>query len=146
MTGETRKALSDPAVKYSYEVTKPDHVHICIEISPKYAVASVVGFLKGKSALAMARSFGGKERNFIGEHFCARGYAVSTVGFELEQVKGYIRDQDANDEAVFISSIIFSTQDTFLACLAVKESKSSSIGQSPDWVYKFRFVSSLFFF
>ena len=77
----------------------PDHVHICIEIPPKYSVASVIGFIKGKSALAIARRFGGKERNFIGENFWARGYAVSTVGFELEQVKAYIRDQDANDEA-----------------------------------------------
>ena len=76
-----------------------DHVHICIEIPPKYAVASVIGFIKGKSALAIARRFGGRERNFVGEHFWARGYAVSTVGFELEQVKAYIRDQDANDEA-----------------------------------------------
>lgn len=77
----------------------PDHVHICIEIPPKHSVASVIGFIKGKSALAIARRFGGKERNFIGEHFWARGYAVSTVGFELEQVKAYIRDQDASDEA-----------------------------------------------
>ena len=76
-----------------------DHVHICIEIPPKYAVASVIGFIKGKSALAIARRFGGRERNFVGEHFWARGYAVSTVGFELEQVKAYIRDQDTNDEA-----------------------------------------------
>jgi len=75
-----------------------DHVHICIEIPPKYSVASVIGFLKGKSALAIARRFGGRERNFNGEHFWARGYCVSTVGFELEQVKAYIRDQESNDE------------------------------------------------
>src|SRR5438874_7545760 len=62
----------------------PDHVHMCIAIPPKYPVASVIGFLKGKSAIAMARLCG-KERNFTGEHFWARGYAVSTVGFELEQ-------------------------------------------------------------
>jgi putative transposase len=68
-----------------------DHVHMCIEIPPKYAVASIVGFLKGKSAIAIAREFAGKERNFTGEHFWARGYAVSTVGFNLEQVKAYIR-------------------------------------------------------
>ena len=68
----------------------PDHVHMCIEIPPKYAVASIVGFLKGKSAIAIAREFTGKERNFTGEHFWARGYAVSTVGFNLEQVKAYI--------------------------------------------------------
>ena len=76
----------------------PDHVHICIEIPPKYAVASIVGFLKGKSAIAIAREFAGKERNFTGEHFWARGYAVSTVGFNLEQVKAYIRTQEADDE------------------------------------------------
>ena len=76
----------------------PDHVHICIEIPPKYAVASIVGFLKGKSAIAIARDFAGKERNFTGEHFWARGYAVSTVGFNLEQVKTYIRTQEADDE------------------------------------------------
>ena len=55
----------------------PDHVHMCIAIPPKYPVASVIGFLKGKSAIAMARLCG-KERNFTGEHFWARGYAVST--------------------------------------------------------------------
>ena len=72
----------------------PDHVHMCIAIPPKYPVASVIGFLKGKSAIAMARLCG-KERNFTGEHFWARGYAVSTVGFELEQVRKYIREQVA---------------------------------------------------
>ena len=74
----------------------PDHVHMCIAIPPKHPVASVIGFLKGKSAIAIAR-LGGKERNFSGEHFWARGYAVSTVGFELEQVKQYIREQEAAD-------------------------------------------------
>jgi putative transposase len=64
----------------------PDHVHMCIAIPPKHPVASVIGFLKGKSAIAMARLCG-RERNFTGEHFWARGYAVSTVGFELEQVR-----------------------------------------------------------
>ena len=76
----------------------PDHVHMCIEIPPKYSVASVIGFLKGKSAITIARQFGGKQRNFAGEHFWARGYAVSTVGFELEQVRAYIREQEANDD------------------------------------------------
>jgi putative transposase len=75
----------------------PDHVHMCIAIPPKYAVAQVIGFLKGKSAIAIARQFGGKERNFTGEHFWARGYAVSTVGFELEQVRAYIRAQEDED-------------------------------------------------
>ena len=76
-----------------------DHVHMCIEIPPKIAVASVIGFIKGKSAIAVARQFCGKERNFTGEHFWARGYAVSIVGFELEQVRQYIRDQESADGA-----------------------------------------------
>ena len=76
----------------------PDHVHMCIKIPPKYAVASVIGFLKGKSALAIARQFSGKVRNLTGEHFWARGYAVSTVVFELEAVKKYIREQEQLDQ------------------------------------------------
>ena len=75
----------------------PDHVHMCIAIPPKHPVSSVVGFLKGKSAIAIARQFGGKERNFTGEHFWARGYAVSTVGFEVETIRQYIRDQETSD-------------------------------------------------
>lgn len=74
-----------------------DHVHMCIEIPPKYAVASVLGFMKGKSAIAMAR-LEGKERNYTGAHFWARGYAVSTVGFDEEIIKKYIREQNDNDD------------------------------------------------
>ena len=76
----------------------PDHVPIGIEVPPKHAVASVIGFLKGKSAMAIARQFGGHDRHFSGEHLWARGSAVSTVGFELEQVKAYIRDQNTSDD------------------------------------------------
>ena len=76
----------------------PDHVHICIEIPPKYAVASVIGFLKGKSAITIARQLSGRERTCTGEHFWARGYAVSTVGFELEQVRASIREQEQADD------------------------------------------------
>jgi putative transposase len=76
----------------------PDHVHMCLEIPPKHAVASGIGFLKGKSALAIARRVQEKDRNFVGEHFWARGYAVSTVGFELESVKKYIREQETADK------------------------------------------------
>ena len=76
-----------------------DHGHRCIEIPPKHAVASILGFLKGKSAVASARQFGGKLQNFTGEHFWARGYAVSTVGYELEKVTQYIREQEAEDQA-----------------------------------------------
>jgi len=75
---------------------KLDHVHMCIAIPPKYSVASVIGFLKGKSAIAVAR-LGGREQNFTGEHLWARGYAVSTVGFELEQIRRYIREQEEAD-------------------------------------------------
>ena len=75
----------------------PDHVHMCIEIPPKFSVASVIGFIKGKSAIAVARQLCGKERNYTGEHFWARGYAVSTVGFELEHVRRYIREQESAD-------------------------------------------------
>ena len=75
-----------------------DHVHMGIEIPPKHPVASVIGFLKGKSAIAMARLCG-KERNFTGEHFWARGYAVSTVGFELNEVRQYIREPEDADGA-----------------------------------------------
>ena len=74
-----------------------DHVHMCMAIPPKHPVAPVIGFLKGKSAIAIARQVCGRERNFTGEHFWARGYAVSTVGFELEQVRQYIREQEAAD-------------------------------------------------
>ena len=76
----------------------PDHIHMCMRIPPKYSVASVIGFIKGKSAVVIARQFSGKPKNFTGEHFWARGYAVSTVGFELEAVKKYIREQEAADE------------------------------------------------
>jgi putative transposase len=72
---------------------------MCIEIPPKHSVASIVGFIKGKSAIMIARQFLQKDRNFVGEHFWARGYAVSTVGFELEVVRKYIREQEANDDA-----------------------------------------------
>jgi putative transposase len=77
----------------------PDHVHMCISIPPKYAVASVVGFIKGKSAIAIARQFQGRERNFTGEHFWARGYCVSTVGYEEDKVRAYIREQEGSDGA-----------------------------------------------
>lgn len=73
-----------------------DHVHMCIEIPPKYQVSAVIGFLKGKSAIAIAR-MQGKERNFTGENFWGRGYADSTVGFNEEQILRYIREQDGAD-------------------------------------------------
>jgi putative transposase len=74
-----------------------DHVHMCISIPPKHAVASIIGFLKGKSAIAVARMCG-KEKNFTGAHFWAKGYAVSTVGFELDQIRKYIREQRERED------------------------------------------------
>jgi putative transposase len=70
-----------------------------IEIPPKYKVSEVVGFLKGKSAIAIAREFGGKQRNYTGENFWARGYAVSTVGFEEEVIRKYIQDQEKAEQS-----------------------------------------------
>ncbi len=69
----------------------PDHIHMCISIPPKYAVSNVVGYLKGKSAISIARRFKGRQRNFTGEHFWARGYFVSTVGLDEDMVIEYIR-------------------------------------------------------
>jgi putative transposase len=74
-----------------------DHVHMCLSIPPKYAVSSVEGFLKGKSAIQIARLYRGKERNFTGENFWARGYFVSTVGLDEATVRAYIRNQEAED-------------------------------------------------
>lgn len=71
-----------------------DHVHMCISMPPKYAVSEVIGYMKGKSAIAVARQFAGKQQNFSGENLWARGYAVSTVGFDLEKVKDYIAHQE----------------------------------------------------
>jgi len=79
----------------------PDHVHMCIEIPPKHAVSSIVGFIKGKSAIEIARRFVGKQRNFNGEHFWARGYAISTVGFNEEEVRKYIRNQESHGHSDF---------------------------------------------
>ena len=75
----------------------PAHIHLCIESPPKHAVAPVLGYRKGKSVMAIARQFAGRDRNFAGEHFWARGDAVSTVGFELEPVRAYIREQEEAD-------------------------------------------------
>ena len=74
-----------------------DHVHMLISIPPKHSVAEVVGYIKGKSAIAVARQFGGKQRNFSGERFWARGYAVSTVGFEVEKIREYVANQEQLD-------------------------------------------------
>lgn len=75
-----------------------DHVHMCLSIPPKLSVSNAVGYIKGKSAISIARNFGGRQRNFTGEVFWARGYFVSTVGLDEEMVRAYIRNQEIEDE------------------------------------------------
>jgi len=74
-----------------------DHVHMMISIPPKYSVAQVVGYIKGKSAIYIARNFGERRRNFVGQHFWARGYFVSTVGRDEAVIRDYIRQQETED-------------------------------------------------
>ncbi len=74
-----------------------DHVHMLIAIPPKYAVSQVIGFIKGKSAIHLARVYGERRRNFTGQHFWARGYFVSTVGRDEAMIRDYIRRQEEED-------------------------------------------------
>ena len=76
----------------------PDHVHMMISIPPKYAVSQVVGFIKGKSAIHLARTYGERKRNFVGQHFWARGYFVSTVGRDEAVIREYIKKQEEEDK------------------------------------------------
>ena len=76
----------------------PDHVHIPISIPPKYAVSQVVGYIKGKSAIHLARTYGERKQNYVGQHFWARGYLVSTVGRDEAVIREYIRNQEVEDE------------------------------------------------
>ena len=76
---------------------RPDHIHMLISIPPKYAVAQVVGFIKGKSAIQIARTFGGRKRNFTGQHFWARGYFASTVGRDEKVIREYTKKQEQED-------------------------------------------------
>jgi putative transposase len=77
-----------------------DHVHMLLSIPPKYAVAQVVGYIKGKSAIHIARTFMERKRNFVGQHFWARGYFVSTVGRDEELIRRYIRHQEIEDKRI----------------------------------------------
>ena len=75
-----------------------DHVHMLISIHPKFAVAQVVGFMKGKSTIYISRQFFGRKRNYNGERFWARGYFASTVGIDEQVVRAYIRHQENEDK------------------------------------------------
>ena len=76
----------------------PDHVHMMIAIPPKHAVSQVVGYIKGKSAIHLARVYTERKRNFVGQHFWARGFYVSTVGRDENAVRKYIREQEEEDK------------------------------------------------
>lgn len=84
----------------------PDHVHMLIEIPPKYAVAKVIGYIKGKSAIHIARRYADRKRNFAGQHFWARGYFASTVGRDEEKIREYIRHQESDDKRIDQLSIL----------------------------------------
>lgn len=103
--GQLRKYLGevfrDLALQRESEILEGhlmgDHVHMLIAIPPKYSVAQVVGYIKGKSAIHIARTYAGKKRNFVGQNFWARGYYVSTVGRDEETVRKYIQKQETAD-------------------------------------------------
>ena len=76
----------------------PDHVHMLLSVPPKYAVSQVVGYIKGKSAIHLARVYAERKRNFVGQHFWARGFFVNTVGRDEEAIRAYIRNQEKEDQ------------------------------------------------
>ena len=97
--GEVFRTLAEQRQSYIEEGhLMPDHVHIMISIPPKHAVAQVVGYIKGKSAIHIARTYAGRRRNFVGQRFWARGYFVSTVGRDEATVREYIRDQEREQQ------------------------------------------------
>ena len=79
---------------------QPDHIHMLMSIPPKYSVAQVVGYVKGKSAIHIARIYLGQKKNYNGMHFWARGYSVSTVGADEEVIRNYIRNQEKEDQKI----------------------------------------------
>ena len=83
-----------------------DHVHMMISIPPKYAVSQVIGFIKGKSAIHIARVYAGRKRNYVGQHFWARRYFASTVGRDEQVIREYIRHQEAEDRRIDQMSLI----------------------------------------
>ena len=104
--GELRKHLGDAFRKLALQKESrieqghlmPDHVHMMISIPPKYSVSQVVGFIKGKSAIHLARTYGERKRNFVGQSFWARGYFVSTVGRDEALIREYIKKQEQEDQ------------------------------------------------
>ncbi|HEY5295331.1 MAG TPA: IS200/IS605 family transposase [Gaiellaceae bacterium] len=104
--GQLRKdigrILRELCVQHEVELIEghamPDHVHLLLSIPPKYSVSNTVGFVKGKSAIQIHRQYLGRERNFTGFHFWARGYCVSTVCLDEQKIRAYIRDQEVEEK------------------------------------------------
>ncbi len=98
---ELGRVLRELAMQKESEVMqgtlKPDHVHMVVSIPPKYSVSQVLGYVKGKSAIWVARATGSK-RNFVGQNFWARGYCVSTIGLDEETIRAYVRSQEEADK------------------------------------------------
>lgn len=103
--GDLRKELRDVFQKLSLQKgcrieegnLMPDHVHMLISIPPKYSVAHIVGFLKGKTAIYVANKYA-RRRKYKGYHFWARGYYVSTTGYNEQVVRRYIQNQEKQDK------------------------------------------------
>ena len=93
-----RKLASQKECRVEEGHLMPDHVHMMLSIPPKHAVSQVVGFIKGKSAIHLARVYGERKRNYVGQSFWARGYFVSTVGRDEAVIREYIRNQEKEDE------------------------------------------------
>jgi putative transposase len=96
--GEARKLAAQKECRVEERHLMPDHVHMMLSIPPKQSVSQVVGFIKGKSAIHLARVYGERKRNFVGQNFWARGYFVSTAGRDEAVIREYIRDQEKGDE------------------------------------------------
>ena len=98
---ELGRVLRELAMQKESEVIegtlRGDHVHMVVSIPPKYSVSQVVGYVKGKSAIWVARTTG-RNRNFVGQNFWARGYCVSTVGLDEETIREYVRSQEEADK------------------------------------------------
>ena len=93
-----RKLAAQKESRIEEEHLLLDHVHMLIAIPPKYAVSQVIGFIKGKSAIHLARVYGERKQNFVGQHFWARGYFVSTVGRDEAVIREYIQNQEQEDQ------------------------------------------------
>jgi len=94
--------LRDLCVQHDVELVEghamPDHVHLLLSVPPKFSVANTVGFVKGKSAIQIHRKFLGRQQNFTGFHFWARGYCVSTVGLDEAKIRAYILNQEEEEK------------------------------------------------